>query len=410
MEIAVEYKINEMGKIPKEWVISNLIEKSTLKARIGWQGLTTKEYLDTGDFYLITGTDFQNGRINFDNCYFVEEERYSQDKNIQIKLDDILVTKEGTIGKVAYIDKITKPATLNSGVFVIRPINNAYYSKYMYYVFNSIYFNDFLRKLVAGSTINHLYQKDFVSFSFPLPPLPEQKAIAEVLSDTDNLIQALERQIAKKSEIKQGVMQMLLSPQDGWEEKKIGEIGNCFAGGTPSTFIDDYWNGSIFWLPSGRVQNNILKVSDKEITITQKGLENSAAKIIRSNSVLVAITGATCGNIAFLSFEAAANQSVVAIETYNKYNSKFIFYLLLLNRKKILALQTGSAQGGTNLKSIKSILLFIPNIEEQNRIAGLLCDMEDEILLLENKLKKCISIKKGLMQNLLSGKIRLNIS
>jgi len=410
MEIAVEYKINEMGKIPKEWVISNLIEKSTLKARIGWQGLTTKEYLDTGDFYLITGTDFQNGRINFDNCYFVEEERYSQDKNIQIKLDDILVTKDGTIGKVAYIDKITKPATLNSGVFVIRPINNAYYSKYMYYVFNSIYFNDFLRKLVAGSTINHLYQKDFVSFSFPLPPLPEQKAIAEVLSDTDNLIQALERQIAKKSEIKQGVMQMLLSPQDGWEEKKIGEIGNCFAGGTPSTFIDDYWNGSIFWLPSGRVQNNILKVSDKEITITQKGLENSAAKIIRSNSVLVAITGATCGNIAFLSFEAAANQSVVAIETYNKYNSKFIFYLLLLNRKKILALQTGSAQGGTNLKSIKSILLFIPNIEEQNRIAGLLCDMEDEILLLENKLKKCISIKKGLMQNLLSGKIRLNIS
>jgi type I restriction enzyme S subunit len=195
-----------------EWVVKRLGDSSTLKARIGWQGLTTAEYLDSGDYYLVTGTEFKNSYIDWSNCHFVDESRYKQDKNIQLKEQDVLVTKDGTIGKVALITNLPKPATLNSGVFVIRPIDNAFHPKFLYYLLCSNAFTDFLVQLSAGSTINHLYQKDFVSFTYKMPAtIDEQTAIANVLSDMDAEITVLEARRDKTKVLKQGMMQELLT-------------------------------------------------------------------------------------------------------------------------------------------------------------------------------------------------------
>lgn len=196
-----------------EWKELNFAESAKLKARIGWQGLTTSEYLQSGYAYLVTGTDFYNGRIKWETCHFVDEKRYKQDLNIQIKKHDILLTKDGTIGKVAYISDIQKPTTLNSGVFVIRPVKEESFApNFVYHVLNSFLFENFLSKLSAGSTINHLYQKDFVDFTFKAPSiLDEQQAIAKVLSDMDSEIEQLEKKLAKYQQIKQGMMQELLT-------------------------------------------------------------------------------------------------------------------------------------------------------------------------------------------------------
>jgi len=198
---------------PKEgWVEKELGQKATLKARIGWQGLTTAEYRVSGDYYLITGTEFENGFINWNKCHFVDYKRYKQDKNIQIKNRDILVTKDGTIGKVALIRNMLKPATLNSGVFVIRPIDNSFFPEFFYYLLLSEVFISFLSQLSAGSTIHHLYQKDFVTFKFMVPKsIAEQKNIAKILTDMDNEITELEKKLAKYRLIKQGMMQVLLT-------------------------------------------------------------------------------------------------------------------------------------------------------------------------------------------------------
>ncbi|WLE99294.1 MAG: restriction endonuclease subunit S [Candidatus Electrothrix communis] len=198
---------------PKDgWVAKELGSTATLKARIGWQGLTTSEYKKTGEYYLITGTEFKNGFINWDKCHYVEHDRYKQDKNIQVKKHDVLVTKDGTIGKVALIKSVPKPATLNSGVFVIRPVNNSFHPEFFYYILLSDVFLEFLRQLSAGSTINHLYQKDFVSFKFFTPTIiEEQKKIAAVLSDMDTEIEQLETQLTKYRQLKTGMMQELLT-------------------------------------------------------------------------------------------------------------------------------------------------------------------------------------------------------
>lgn len=195
-----------------EWVLINLAKNSVLKARIGWQGLTTAEYRDEGYAYLITGTDFLKGHIDWSGCHWVDKFRFDQDTNIQVRNGDVLITKDGTIGKVALVSGLTKNATLNSGVFVIRPINDKYSHLFAYYILSSEIFTDFLSELSAGSTINHLYQKDFITFEFLAPPtLDEQTAIAEILSDMDAEIAALEKKLNKARLIKQGMMQELLT-------------------------------------------------------------------------------------------------------------------------------------------------------------------------------------------------------
>ena len=197
----------------EKWQTVSMNKHASLKARIGWQALTTEEYLDSGSFVLVTGTDFLNGRVNWSSCYFVNEWRYSQDKNIQLRNCDVLLTKDGTIGKVGYVENLPSPATLNSGVFVLRPLCESFHSLFFYYILSSQIFDEFLNRIFAGSTISHLYQKDFVTFEFLAPANEEQCEIATVLSDMDAAITALETRRAKTQAIKQGMMQELLT---GW--------------------------------------------------------------------------------------------------------------------------------------------------------------------------------------------------
>ena len=221
---AMQQLLTGKGRLPGfsgEWKQFNMAEHSTLKARIGWQGLTTAEYLQSGEYLLVTGTDFHNGRVEWSTCHYVDRYRYEQDRNIQLKLGDVLLTKDGTIGKAGYIEILPRPATLNSGVFVIRPKNNAYNPLYFYYVLTSAIFDDFLSKLQAGSTISHLYQKDFVSFNFLAPTVEEQTAIAAILCDMDAELAALEDRRDKTRDLKRGMMQELLTGRTRLVETSI---------------------------------------------------------------------------------------------------------------------------------------------------------------------------------------------
>ena len=123
-----------------------------------------------------------------------------------------MITKDGSLGKVALVQGLTKPATLNSGIFVVRPLQNAYSPVFVYHILSSFVFKDFLDQLSAGSTIVHLYQKDICKFEFLLPPtFEEQEAIAAVLSEMDGEIQAMEEKLEKYRQVKQGMMQQLLT-------------------------------------------------------------------------------------------------------------------------------------------------------------------------------------------------------
>lgn len=196
----------------KPWKNISIARHSHLKARIGWQGLTTGEYLQSGSYKLIGGTDFRNARIDWESASFVSKWRFDQDRNIQLRVNDVLITKDGTIGKVAIVDSLPFPATLNSGVFVVCPIQGAYESRFLYWLLRSSVFENFIASLSAGSTINHLYQKDLITLTLAFPEdASEQREISSVLDDAESEIRVLEARLETARNIKQGMMQELLT-------------------------------------------------------------------------------------------------------------------------------------------------------------------------------------------------------
>jgi len=197
--------------LPSEWKIKSIKSSSYLKGRIGWQGLTTEEYLDEGNYYLVTGTDFKDGRVDWPTCVYIDKERYDKDPNIKLRENDILITKDGTIGKIALIKKLHKGATLNSGIFLLRPLNNEYNPEYMFWLLNSFYFENFINILGAGSTISHLYQKYFVNFRFPVPPASEQQQISRILNTVRQKIILHQARKERLIGLKKGLMQVLLT-------------------------------------------------------------------------------------------------------------------------------------------------------------------------------------------------------
>jgi len=417
MEMRNGYMQTDIGIIPNEWKVSNIIENSTLKARIGWQGLTTAEYLVNGNYLLVTGTDFNEGEISWDTCHYVSKLRYDQDKNIQISDDDILVTKDGTIGKVAFIKNLPSPATLNSGVFVIRPKNGSYVPQYLFYVFNSIYFRDFLRKLVAGSTINHLYQKDFISFNFPLPPTKqEQTAIAKVLSDTDELIFSLEKLIEKKKLIKQGTMQQLLTGKKRlpgfsgeWEIRKLKDIVEISKGRglSKSKLNSDGKNKCILY---GELFTTYSRVINRVVSSTDsvEGLLSENGDVLMPGSTTTKGIDLAIASALLLSNVYIGGDVNILRKKSKVYNPEFLAHYLTEVMKNTIAELT---QGITIIhlygRDLLDLKIELPTIKEQNHIIQIINNMDSEIESLEQKLNKQKLIKQGMMQNLLTGKIRL---
>ncbi len=382
----------------KDWQEINIGNDTTLKARIGWQGLTTSEYKDSGEYYLVTGTDFENGLVNWDTCHFVDKWRFDQDKNIQLKVNDVLITKDGTIGKAGFIDTIKLPTTLNSGVFVIRTNSNKLDQKYLYYIFTSEIFVEFLNRLTAGSTINHLYQKDFIHFTFKAPKLEEQKAIAKTLSDTDELINSLEKLISKKEAIKQGSMQQILTGKKRlsgftgeWEEKKLADICEIKKG--------------------EQLNKQYLNYTDP-FPVINGGIEPSGYTNkynSEPNTITISEGGNSCGFVNFISTNFWLGGHCYSINNFNLEIT--FFYQLLKNfENKIMGLRLGSGLPNIQKKALLDFRINIPKkIDEQQAIAQILSDMDKEIESLKSKLSKTKAIKDGIMSELLTGKTRLKV-
>ena len=175
-------------------------EVCTLNARIGWQRLTKAEYMSKGDYLLITGTDFtETHEIDYSTCVYVTEERYKQDSKIQLKNGDILITKDGTLGKVAQVKGLEMPATLNGGVFVVRCKDGSLENRFILHYLLSNHFQSVVEQQKTGSTISHLTQTLFSRLMIPIPPLEIQREIVRILDDYTKNVTELQRQLAAET-------------------------------------------------------------------------------------------------------------------------------------------------------------------------------------------------------------------
>ena len=180
-----------------------------------------------------------------------------------------------------------------------------------------------------------------------------------------------------------------------WKRKRVKDVTQTLAGGTPDTSKEEYWEGSIPWLPSGKVQNSIINEEDADTFITEEGLKNSATKMLPAPATLIALTGATCSNIGYLTFDACANQSVVGMPGSSKILPKFLFYTLQSQKEQILLHQTGGAQGGISESDVKFLFIPVPIESEQLTIANYLDDQTQKIdRLIANKKAQAEKLKE----------------
>ncbi|EOX9298799.1 restriction endonuclease subunit S, partial [Campylobacter upsaliensis] len=198
--------IEYLGLIPHHWEAVKVKFTAYVKGRIGFHGLNSNEFRYDEGAYLVTGNDFDNNEVIWDKCRRVSEERFYEDPNIHLQNNDLLITKDGTIGKTAIVNNCPKQATLNSGIFLVRTMKEMCFVKYLFFIINSQYFKEFVNVKTSGSTIKHLYQSDFHDLKIPLPPLQEQKQIANFLDEKcekiNSAIEKTKRQIELIKEYK----------------------------------------------------------------------------------------------------------------------------------------------------------------------------------------------------------------
>ena len=200
--------------LPSEWLVKPLSSVSVMHGRIGWQGLTQSEFTTAADDpFLITGVDFRDTGIDWETAYHVSRERYDVAPLIQLRPGDVLMTKDGTIGKMLYVTDIPYPgmATLNSHLLVFRPIDGSYVPRFLFYQMSSRRFSDHVEAHKSGSTFFGLSQAATGRFGVLLPPIDEQEAIANVLVEMDEELETLKRRLGKTKAIRQGMMQQLLT-------------------------------------------------------------------------------------------------------------------------------------------------------------------------------------------------------
>ncbi len=193
-----------------DWEQRKLSDIATLNARIGWQNLRASEFLESGDYMLITGTNFHDGTVDYSTVHYVEKNRYEQDTKIQVENGSILITKDGTLGKVALVQGLNMPATLNAGVFNVKIKDPGTIDvDYVYQYLAAPFLMKYANAKSTGGTIKHLNQNILIDFPVPLPRKREQVKLAELLNGLDNTITLQQRKLDLLKEQKKGFLQKM---------------------------------------------------------------------------------------------------------------------------------------------------------------------------------------------------------
>jgi type I restriction enzyme S subunit len=414
LELRPGYKRTEVGVIPDDWNLKPFAELLAFRNGVNadkrsyGQGVRFINVLEPITHSHIHGPEI-TGRVTLPE---------SVTASYAVVHGDVLFNRTSeTQEEVGLAATYVGSERVVFGGFVIRgrPIEGVFDPVYSGYALRAPWIRSQIVPMGQGAIRANISQSNLSLIVAPLPPLPEQRAIAAALSDVDSLLEGLTRLIAKKRDLKQAAMQQLLTGQlrlpgyhGEWEVKKIREFTDCTAGGTPSTQVSSYWGGAIRWMSSGEL--NLKLVDEVNGRITESGLHNSSAMMLPAKCVLIGLAGQgkTRGTAAMNLVELCTNQSIAAVLPNPAFAPEYLYYNLDSRYEELREMSTGtSGRGGLNLSIIKAIDVRFPPRPEQIAIAAVLSDMDAELSALEARRDKTRALKQGMMQELLTGRTRL---
>lgn len=405
------YKQTEVGVIPEDWSVIDYVSfGQVIDGDRGFHYPGAGELSDNGHYLFLNAGNVTKAGFRFGECQFISAEKDKKLNKGKLTRGDVVLTTRGTIGNFAYYgDDITfESIRINSGMVILRNLSPMISNAYQYLVLRSHVVDSQIERLSFGSAQPQLTVKGISTLKFPLPPTKaEQEAIAEALSDADALIESLEQLIAKKRQVKQGAMQELLTGKrrlpgfdvgatgrsplrdvpHGWEVKRLGDLCTMKSGeGITAKSIDDV---SPFPCFGGN------------------GLRGFTTRFTHEgNHCLIGRVGALCGNLLKVTGRFFASEHAIVVTALENVDINWLTLalgMLELNRRA-----ESSAQPVLTVSKLQPLEILVPTAKtEQTAIAAILSDMDTEIAELEAKLAKARQVKQGMMQELLTGRIRL---
>lgn len=398
MEVRKGYKQTEIGVLPIDWEINELDDISIVIDSLH----QTPNFSEAG-FAMVRVTDIKEGHLNLEKSLRVDESVYNLFiKNHKPKQGNIVMSRVGSYGISSYV-QTKEPFCMGQNTVVIEPLIN---NIYLYFILNSPFIKQQVELESFGTGYKSLSLKNIKELLIPLPSSEiEQTAIASALSDADNYISSLEKLIAKKRLIKHGSMQQLLKPKEGWVMKKLGEIGETIIGLTykPENVKSD----GILVLRSSNIQDGSLEFEDNVFV----DIEVADKLILKKNDILVCVRNGSrdlIGKCALISGSAIGQTFGAFMSIFRSPYNEFIVHLFKSDTiKKQIDEYLGATINQITNKSLNSFEIPFPSHADQAEIAKILNEMDSEIETLEKQLSKAQNIKHGMMQQLLTGKIRL---
>ena len=381
--------------------------------------------------YLVTSKCLLDGKIDFSSAYKISKEDYDEvNKRSQVSQYDILFSMIGTIGNT-YLEESPNInyAIKNIGVFSCRNREKAIF---LYYYLQSPYAKKYIERGLDGAVQKFLSLEKMRNF--PVPEFSESayKAISELrriddkISTNNKIIETSEKLMREiydywfvqfdfpdengrpyKSSGGEMIYDENLNreiPKE-WTVEKLGDTCKCLLGGTPSRNKPEYWGGSINWINSGAV--NEYRISSPSETITEEGLKHTSTYLMPRNTTVLAITGATLGQVSILNIEACANQSVIGVVETDNMPTEYIYPSVMLSLRKLLSNQTGAAQPHINKQDVSNMLLVVPPKSIMSRYYSIAHPVYDTILDLCMENKKLEELRDWLLPMLMNGQIKV---
>ena len=380
----------------------------------------TPIYDDKGEFFFINGNNLKDGRISIKNdtkrVPYSEANKYKKPLNNRT----ILVSINGTIGNVAkYRDE---KCILGKSACFFNVKENVDLN-FIYYVVANQQFKNTITQLATGTTIKNVSLETMRNYTFCIPPLSIQKQIGKILSSLDDKIE-LNRRINDNLEqqaqalfkswfvdfepFKDGkfVESELGRIPEGWRVERLGSVCKCLLGGTPSRNKGEYWNGKIAWINSGEI--NEFRITKPSEYITQEGLKKSATKLLPKKTTVLAITGATLGQVSLLEINSCANQSVIGVLENEDIFHEYIYPLIKNRIDDLCSHMTGGAQQHINKNNVEQLEILIPPkkiLIEYKRIVTPIYSLISNICFESQKISK---LRDSLLPRLMSGELKLD--
>lgn len=395
-----------------QWKTVKLGDCCTIHGRIGFRGYTTDDLVEKGyGAITFSPSDIHDFKLNYDNCDYISWNKYEESPEIKVFNGDILFCKTASIGKCAIVENLKEKATINPQFVILKDF--VCNPKYLYYKLISYDFQTQVQGITGGSTIKTMSQEKLKlePILFPVFPdgthnLPAQRRIAAILSSADKVIEQTRQLIGKYKSIKQGMMEDLLKPKEGWKKVKLGEVGTFknginkdksqFGFGTLYVSISDAYYENIDFKKLNR-----LNATEKEIE--EYLLVDDDIVFVRS-SVKPSGVGYTTLFRHYEKEPVLFSGFMIRYRLNDKVNNsaEFLNYLFRSEefRRQVIGKSTVSANTNVNQESLKELVCFIPDFPEQRRIAKILSGIDRKIEAEEKVLEKYEKMKKGLMEKL----------